>query len=196
MAGGTVPSNGLTKGSMHSPLRSADMPQAPTAGATRQSLVLQNQRPIVVSQPDRDGNFVFQKDSAGMGVPRGSLGNLNHVSNDVGRHGSASMPVYASAPGSSDPSGANNHNRGPVTLRQASPGDGQQGAWRGNPGAATASGAHQSGGFGGAQGASGAQPSSRGGGGGSAGGGMQPGAPSASGPAGSGGGRQSAPAPK
>jgi FecR protein len=195
MAGGTAATNGLTKGSMHSPLRSADMPQAPAAGATRQSLVLQNQRPIVFSQQDRDGNFVFQKDSAGMGVPRGSLGNLNHVSNDVGRHGTASMPVYASAPGSSDPSGANNHNRGPVTLRQASPGDGQQGAWRGNPGAATASGAHQSGGFGGAQGASGAQPSSRGGGGGSAGGGMQAG-PSASGPAGSGGGRQSAPAPK
>ncbi len=197
MAGGTVPTNGPTRGSMHSPLRSADMPQAPTAGATRQSLVLQNQRPIVVSQPDRDGNFVFQKDSAGLGVPRGSLGNLNHVNNDVGRHGSASMPVYASAPGSTDPSGANNHNRGPATLRQASPGDGQQGAWRGNQGGAASSGAHQSGGFGGAQGASsGAQPSSRSGGGGSAGGGMSAGAPSASGPAGGGGGRQSAPAPK
>jgi hypothetical protein len=175
-------------------LRSADMPKAPVAGATRESLVLQNKNPMVFSKQDRDGNFVFQKDSAGMGVPRGSLGNLNHVNNDVGRHGSASMPVYAAAPGSSDPSGANSHNRGPSTLRQASPGNTQQGGWRGNEGGM--SGAHQSGGFGGAQGASGAQPSSRGGGGGgSAGGGMQA-SPSASGPAGSGGGRQSAPAPK
>jgi hypothetical protein len=190
--GGTTQANGLGKGSMHSPLRPADMPHAPVAGATRESLVLTNQKPIVFSRQDRDGNFVFQKDSAGLGVPRGSLGNLNHVNNDVGRHGSASMPVYAAAPGSTDPSGANNHNRGPSTLRQGSPGDGQ-GGWRGNEGAA--SGARQ-GGYGGGQGASGAQPSSRGGGGGgSAGGGMQPGAPSASGPAG-GGPHTSAPAPK
>jgi hypothetical protein len=202
MAGGTVPTNGLTKGSMHSPLRSADIPAAPVAtGGVRQSLVLQNKNPMVFSQQDRNGNFVFQKDSAGMGVPRGSLGNLNHVNNDVGRHGSASMPVYASAPGSADPSGANNHNRGPSTLRQASPGDGQ-GGWRGNENGM--SGAHQSGGFGGAQGASGAQPSSRGGGGGggggAAGGGMHSGSPSASGPAGGGGGgahgASTAPAPK
>src|SRR5258708_15337978 len=72
-------------------------PRSGTAG-TRQSLVMTNERPIVFSRQDREGNFVFQKDSAGLGVPRGSLGNLNHVANDVGRHGSASMPVYAATP--------------------------------------------------------------------------------------------------
>src|SRR5260370_1663018 len=99
MPTGGVPTNGLGKNPMHSPLRSAAPPQAPAAtGATRQSLVMSNQTPIVMSQQDREGNFVFQKDSAGLGVPRGSLGNLNHVANDVGRHGSASMPVDAAAP--------------------------------------------------------------------------------------------------
>ncbi len=136
------------------------------------------------------GISCFRRIRLGWVFHAGSLGNLNHVNSDVGRHGSASMPVYAATPGSADPSGANNHNRGPSTLRQASPGDGQ-GGWRGNEGGM--SGAHQSGGFGGAQGAqgaSGAQSSSRGGGGGgggggAAGGGMHAGggAPSASRPA-------------
>jgi hypothetical protein len=151
---------------MHAPLRPATPPQAPAiAGTTRQSLVLTNEKPIVFSKQDRDGNFVFQKDSAGLGVPRGSLGNLNHVANDVGRHGSASMPVYAAAPNGGAEGNMHGANRGPATLRPGYGGEGSQGM-RGNESAS--SGARQGGsdrsGSGGAQGAS---PSYHGGGGGS-----------------------------
>ena len=158
---GTVPANGLGKNPMHSPTRPAMPPQAPAAtGATRQSLVMSNEKPIVVSRPDQSGSFVFQKDSAGLGVPRGSLGNLNHVANDVGKHGSASMPVYAAGPNGAE---GNTHgaSRGPSTLRPAYGGEGSPGA-RGNEAAAAG---HQSGWerTGGVQG--GGSPSNRGGGG-------------------------------
>jgi hypothetical protein len=165
-------------------LRPAMPPQAPAvAGATRQSLVMSNQTPIVMSQQDREGNFVFQKDSAGLGVPRGSLGNLNHVANDVGRHGSASMPVYAAAPNGAE---GNSHaaTRGPATLRPAYGGEGSP-AMRGNE---AASAAGRQGGYertGGVQG--GASPSYHGGGGAQSGGGAAP-ASAPAGGAGSGGG--------
>jgi uncharacterized protein DUF6600/FecR-like protein len=116
--GGAVPA-ATTAGTLHSPLRAAVLPQAPGAGATRQSLVLANQTPIVYSQQDKPGNFVFQKDSAGLGVPRGSLGNLNKISNDVVKHGSASMPVYAAAPGGIEAANRG-PSQGPATLRPAS----------------------------------------------------------------------------
>ncbi len=158
-AGGT-----LTKNTMHAPLR----PSAPAvaAGAARPSLVLSNQKPMVFSREDRPGNFVFQRDSAGLGVPRGSLGNLNHVSNDVGRHGSASMPVYAATPnGGMEGNNSHGASRGPVSLRAGSPGEGSPG-WRGNEGSSGESrhGANGGNQGQGASGASGAQPSSRGGG--------------------------------
>jgi hypothetical protein len=75
----------------------------------------------VFSKEDKPGNFVFAKDSAGLGVPRGSLGSLHKISNEVGRHGSASMPVYADAFAGVGHGAGHEMNRGPVTLRQASP---------------------------------------------------------------------------
>ncbi len=174
MPTGAVPANGLGRDTMHSPLRTAAPPQPPVTGATRQSLVMTNDKPMVMSQPDRQGNFVFQKDSAGLGVPRGSLGNLNHVNNDVGRHGSASMPVYAAGPNGAE---GNFHgaSRGPATLRPAYGGEGSPGG-RGNESGALAG--RQGGGLDrssggaqgaaqGAQGAQGASPSFHGGGSGS-----------------------------
>jgi hypothetical protein len=156
---GSVPANGAS--TMHSPLRTAVAPAAPVpTGGTRESLVMTNARPIVYSRQDQSGNFVFQKDSAGLGVPRGSLGSLNHVNNDVGRHGSASMPVYAT--GFSGAEG-NTHgaSRGPATLR---PGYGEGSpAMRGNEAAAAA---HQ-GGYERTGGVQGVTPANHGGGGGS-----------------------------
>jgi hypothetical protein len=163
MPTGGVPTNGVGRNPMHSPLRPAMPPQAPAAtGATRQSLVLANQTPMVVSQQDRDGNFVFQKDSAGLGVPRGSLGNLNHVNNDVGKHGSASMPVYAAAPNSAAEANTHGATRGPATLRPAYGGEGSPGM-RGNE---AASAAGRQGGYERTGGVQGVSPSSHGGGGG------------------------------
>jgi hypothetical protein len=167
-------------------LRPAMPPQAPaTAGATRQSLVLANQTPMVMSRQDRDGNFVFQKDSAGLGVPRGTLGNLNHVANDVGRHGSASMPVYAAAPNGGAEGNSHAATRGPATLRPGYAGEGSPGV-RGNE---AASAAGRQGGYERTGGVQGASPSYHGGGGGapSSGGAAPTSAPSGGAGAGGGG---------
>jgi len=189
MPTGGVPTNGAGRNPMHSPLRPAMPPQAPAAaGATRQSLVLANQTPIVMSQQDREGNFVFQRDSAGMGVPRGSLGNLNHVANDVGRHGSASMPVYVAAPNGGAEGNIHGATRGPATLRPGYAGEGSPGARGNDPGSAGRQGGYER--TGGVQGVS---PSYHGGGGGGGGGsqsagGAAPTSAPAGGNAGAGGG--------
>jgi hypothetical protein len=192
MGGGTMATGAMPTGTasgaggntMHAPLRSATPPQAPAAtGATRQSLVMSNQTPIVFSRQDRDGNFVFQKDSAGLGVPRGSLGNLNHVNNDVGKHGSASMPVYAAAPNGATEGNMHGATRGPATLRPGYGGEGSPGM-RGNEAAAAGrqSGWERTGGV------QGSSPSYHGGGGGGGGAHSSGGAAPASAPAGNAGG--------
>lgn len=128
----------VTKGGVHTPLRPSAPPAPAVAGAARSSLVLSNSRPMVFSKESTPGNFVFQKDSAGMGVPRGSLGNLNKISNEVGKRGSASMEVYAAAPnGAGSFRGTNADSvhgatRGPETLRPASSADRGWGGERGN----------------------------------------------------------------
>jgi hypothetical protein len=180
MPTGTIPTGTLGNRPVHSPLRPT-LPQAPTAGGARQSLVLSNERPIVFSKEDRPGNFVFQKDSAGLGVPRGSLGNLNKISNEVGRHGAASMPVYAATPNGGMDGSGRGANRGPATLRPGSP-EGASPGWRGNE---PASSALRQGSYDRSGGST--APSSRGGGGSAqpAGGGAPMGSPA--GPAGGGG---------
>jgi hypothetical protein len=164
---------------VHSPLRPAEMPQLPVAGAARPSLVLSNATPIVFSKEDKPGNFVFQQNSAGLGVPRGSLGSLSKISSEVERHGSASMPVYVST-------GDSEHgaSRGPATVQRGSAGEGSMGA-RGSSSVSSAS-------RGGAESAG-----SRGGGMSSpAGGGASMGGASMGGGAAGGGSRGSSPSPK
>jgi hypothetical protein len=150
-AAGTGP---VTKGGVHNPLRPA-APPAPVAGAAKQSLVLSNARPMVFSRESTPGNFVFQKDSAGMGVPRGSLGNLNKISNEVGKRGSANMEVYAATPNgasagsfhrANENSSVHGATRGPETLRPASSaGFDRQGAERQGWGGERANGQNTSG---------------------------------------------------
>ncbi len=53
-------------------------------------------RPLVVSDVNRKGSFIFRKDSAGFGIPREGLGNLRHFSHVSLRRGTASTPVYLS----------------------------------------------------------------------------------------------------
>lgn len=52
-----------------------------------------NLKPIVRSEMSRDA-FVFKQDSAGMGVPRQTLGKLSGVSRETGSHGVATTPIY------------------------------------------------------------------------------------------------------
>jgi hypothetical protein len=75
-------------------------PVRPPLTARSQSLVVSNSAPLVVSKEKQPGQFVFEKNSAGMGVPRGSLESLNKISNDVNRHGSVNREVYSVPVGS------------------------------------------------------------------------------------------------
>jgi hypothetical protein len=103
---------------VHSPLR-ATSPQAPIGGAG--SLVLANNTPMVFSKEEKPGNFVFQKNSAGLGVPRGALGSLNKISTHVEQHGSANMQVYAATPSIGSMASSHSRSSGPVTLRAGAP---------------------------------------------------------------------------
>ncbi len=87
---GTRP--GSTTGSTHAPgvLR----PPLPP-GPSRPSLVLTPSSKAIVASGVREDGFIFQSNSAGLGVPRGQLGNLNHISRDVQRQGTMAMPVDA-----------------------------------------------------------------------------------------------------
>jgi FecR protein len=60
------------------------------------TIVAVNEKPLVISTLNRD-SFVFRKDSAGLGVPRGTFGKLGHISNNVAQHGSAERPAYVAS---------------------------------------------------------------------------------------------------
>jgi hypothetical protein len=62
--------------------------------ASEASLVPVNLKAIPTSTLGEHDTFVFRKDSAGFGVPRGSLGKLNSFSNQATQHGMASTNVY------------------------------------------------------------------------------------------------------
>jgi hypothetical protein len=65
---------------------------APTAAEA--TLVPVNLKAVPASGLGEHDTFVFRKDSAGMGVPRSSLGKLNGFSNQTVQHGAASMNIY------------------------------------------------------------------------------------------------------
>lgn len=80
-----------------------------------------NQRPLVVSNLNKD-SFVFRKDSAGLGVPRGTFGKLDHISTDVNHHGSVERGVSfpsegnRGAQGNTAASATNHGNTGSHTM--------------------------------------------------------------------------------
>ena len=65
---------------------------APTAAEA--SLVPVNLKAVPASSLGAHDTFVFRNDSAGLGVPRGSLGKLNSFSNQTAQHGMTSTNVY------------------------------------------------------------------------------------------------------
>lgn len=69
-------------------------PHPPTGG--HPTLIPVNARPLSVSGLTNSEAFVFNKDSAGLGVPRQGFGNLKSTSSDVARHGIAVTPVLSS----------------------------------------------------------------------------------------------------
>ena len=69
------------------------------------SMIAINTKPIAVSQIASSTKFEFRKDSAGLGVPRATLGNLNKFSRESISHGTARTAIYASVPQAGLPSG-------------------------------------------------------------------------------------------
>ncbi|MBV8631145.1 MAG: FecR domain-containing protein [Silvibacterium sp.] len=72
------------------PVKPVKPPQEPGG----RGYVVVNQKPLASSFGSGD-SFVFRKDSAGFGVPRGSLGKLDSYSREAIHHGSSSIPVYS-----------------------------------------------------------------------------------------------------
>ncbi len=69
-------------------------PRLPEPPAHRTpTLVAVNRNAPVVSGLSSPGRFVIRQDSAGLGIPRVTLGNLNHISGQVEHHGSANIAV-------------------------------------------------------------------------------------------------------
>ena len=87
--GGTTGGIGIGK-FPHQPVNPPD-PHAP-------SMIAVNAKPLLGSEIASPTSFVFRKDSAGLGVPRATLGNLNKYSNESISHGTAKMPIFASVP--------------------------------------------------------------------------------------------------
>jgi hypothetical protein len=115
------------------------LPRPPADAKT--SMVVVSNQPLSISKPVSGERFVFQKDSAGMGVPRGSLGKLNGFSNDVTRHGVANSHVYIAPAGSASRWNDGQVYHGPLTMHRGSmPDEARQAMWAREQAAATANG--------------------------------------------------------
>lgn len=84
-------------------------PRRPVLG--QPTLVAVNTKPLTRSTLSSNDTFVFRNDSAGLGVPRGTLGRLDRDSARVMQGGTATTTVYTSSPGS-----------GPGAARGVNPG--------------------------------------------------------------------------
>jgi hypothetical protein len=166
------------------PARCTTCPKPPRAPVTGQStLVVVNNKPLAVSKLSSSSDtFVFHKDSAGLGVPRQSFGNLNKISSGVAQHGSVSTPAYVSNPG-----GLNEHGNNSWADRQHNA-QGQSHnteAQRSNTASThTDQSSHNSGNWSGASHGSSPNQSAGGGGGGWSGGGSHASSPAPSAPSG------------
>lgn len=117
-----------------------------------------NEKPLVASKLNDKDSFVFRRDSAGMGVPRGTFGKLNHISSGVVQHGSVERPAYVTSMSTGRPMGnevgmAANHGVNGVTATHTMPtgGNASSGARSSSPGSISAgsSGGHSMGSSGG-----------------------------------------------
>jgi hypothetical protein len=79
-------------------------PKAPSP--TAPAMIAVNTKPLARSEVASGSSFVFRKDSAGMGVPRETLGHLDKFSREADSRGSARTEIYMSAPQTNRPNGA------------------------------------------------------------------------------------------
>ncbi|MDR3797332.1 MAG: FecR domain-containing protein [Terracidiphilus sp.] len=88
-----VAAAGPGNGPVHIPVR----PAGPPSGG-RRTLMEVNLKPLVRSEARSEDSFVLRRDSAGLGVPREGLGNLNKLSQHALDRGTATRDVYMSGP--------------------------------------------------------------------------------------------------
>ena len=87
-----VNSTGGTSGPTSGPVRPHPPTHAPLNAET--SLVPVNLKSVPASGLSAHDTFVFRNNSAGLGVPRASLGKLNSFANQTAQHGMATTSVY------------------------------------------------------------------------------------------------------
>ncbi len=115
------PTNGAGNGSGKNP-RPVAPPHPPRPGDPTMVSVIS--KPIVRSEMASNNSFVFRKDSAGLGIPRGELGELNKFSQHTGQKGTASTPVYVNVGGGTQSSYGMrpaSPTLGPVSIHRGSP---------------------------------------------------------------------------
>jgi hypothetical protein len=66
------------------------------------TLTVVNLKPLIQSEVASADSFVFRKDSAGLGIPRDTLGKLDKFSQHAISRGTATTPIYISAPPSAN----------------------------------------------------------------------------------------------
>jgi hypothetical protein len=81
-----------------------------------------NLKPLVRSEEASTDSFVFRKDSAGLGVPRETLGKLDKLSQRAEGRGAATVPIYLSAASATAANGrTGNAAVAPTAIHRGSP---------------------------------------------------------------------------
>ena len=94
-------------------------------GPGKPTMTFATRTPLTTSKLDAHESFVFRNNSAGLGVPRGSMGSLSKISSGVEQHGFVSKPAYAE--------NLSGRAGGPTTVRLGSSNGGERGgAYHGN----------------------------------------------------------------
>jgi len=137
---------------VNSPISTRPRPPAHAPLNAASSLVPVNMKAIPASSLGAHDTFVFRSNSAGLGVPRGSLGKLNSFSNHAETHGMASTTVYyggRSAEGGARSESAGNSNiTGQISSSNTTSSHSPSSAMQSAPSASHASGSASGGGGG------------------------------------------------
>ena len=148
-------------------------PRLPHDGSSPATIVSVNRNPRISSGVETSQTFTVHRDSAGLGVPRQTLGNLGNIASRMEQHGGNAMSIHNpifSAPESAGHSGAAAPHETSASLahgsngmvHSSSYGGGHTGSY--SAGGSSAGGGHSSysGGGGGSSGGSGSSHSSGG----------------------------------
>jgi hypothetical protein len=129
---GSFSSTGSASASGSSGLRPRPPSHPPISAQS--TLVPVNLKSIPASGLGAQDKFVFRNDSAGLGVPRGSLGKLNSFSGQTAQHGMTSTNVYYGGQrNGAEGGGARAGNIGPASSISRSPSAGYDASGRSYP---------------------------------------------------------------